>query len=336
MKHFSVVRRLVMACALQSVLCAPAGALARSPEKFPSKRVTLIVPFAAGGTLDVLARHLGRELEAKWAVPVIVENRPGASEVRGVQQLLAAPADGHTLLVAGALSFTLNRLSFEQPPYDADKLRPVTRMFNMNLGLLVPGDSPYKSFADFVAASRRDQPLLFGSAGGKGGQVHMAFLDVVAESGARLDFVPYNGTAPALQDLIGRRVDAMLAGVAPPIGPHLQNGTLKGLAIGGSVRSRSYPAIPTFRELGYAHLSTAFYTALAVPTGTPEAVVEQIADDVRAILQQPQFVQERLEPHGIEVVADRPAEFAAFLAKDLEIKRERLRSAGLLAAPQAK
>lgn len=306
------------------------SASALAQQAFPSKPVTLVVPFAAGGTLDVFARKLGQSLSAKWGQTVLVENKPGSSEVIGVQRLLSSAPDGHTIMLAGALSFTLNQMTFDKPAYDPADLQPVTRMFNINLAFVVPAQGSPASFKEMVEQSKEKGNLMFGSAGGVGGQLHLAYMSVVNESGAKFDFVPYNGIAPTMQDMLGGRVHAMLANVAPPIGPQLEAGTVKALAFGGQTRSKKFPDVPTFRELGYPDVNAAFYTGLAVPKGTPMPVVEQIAADVRSVLMDPAFARENLEPNGIEVVADTPAEFAAYLAKDTEVKRAQLKQAGLL------
>lgn len=328
MKNLTVTRGvwgliLLLTLGLYSVL-------SKAGETFPSKPVTLIVPFAPGGTLDVFSRNLGQALSKSWGQSVIVENKPGSSEMLGVQRLLSAPPDGHTILVAGALSFTLNQLTFEELSYDPDKLEPVTRMFNVNLAWIVPEENAPDSFSDFVEQSKQKGNFMFGSAGGVGGQLHLAYLDVVSESGAVLDFVPYNGIAPTLQDLLGGRVNAVLAGVAPPVGAHIESGRVKALAVGGQSRSKRFPDIPTFREIGYPQVNASFYTGLAVPSGTPKAIVERIAADVRTVLMDPEFAQLNLDPHGIEVIADTPNEFATYLVKDLDIKRKTLKDAGLL------
>jgi tripartite-type tricarboxylate transporter receptor subunit TctC len=318
-------RRLSMAIAT-ALLSMASPTLALASEKFPSRAVTFVVPYAPGGPADVFTRALSQELEKLWRVPVVVDNKPGAAEVVGAQRVIASAPDGHTVFVGGALAFTLNRLTFDKLPYDPDKLLPISRLVHFNLALVVRGDTAAANLNEFVALSRRGQRLHFGSAGGQGGQVHMAYLDLTHDTGMALDFIPYNGLAPVMQDLLGGRVDTTLAGVAPSR-PHLESGRMRALAVGGSARSKLMPDVPTFRELGYPNVNASFYSALAVPAGTPAGVVDRLVLDVRAVLQSPEFAQRHLEPAAAELVADSPAEFAAYLARERTHLAARLQSA---------
>lgn len=325
----NILRGLRPLAVLWSLLATMAPGLAGAAPHFPSKPVTFVVPYAPGGPADVFTRALSRELEAKWGVRVLVENKPGSSEVIGAQRVIASAPDGHTIFVGGALAYTLNRLTFDKMPYDPDKLLPISRLVSFNLTLVTRGETPAQNLKEFVKLSQQNKEMAFASAGGQGGQVHVAYMDLLHDTGAVLKFIPYNGFAPVLQDLLGGRVDATLAGVAV-IKPHLDTGRAKALAVGGASRAKLMPSVPTFRELGYPDINASFYCGLAVPAGTPVDVIETIVRDARSVMQSPDFAQRHLDPAAAEMVADSPAEFAAYLAREREHQAGRLRNAGLL------
>ncbi|WP_028998713.1 Bug family tripartite tricarboxylate transporter substrate binding protein [Azohydromonas australica] len=272
-------RRLLAATAL-SLLAGTAAA-----QAFPSKPITLVAPFPAGGPLDVVARALGEQLAAGLKQPVVVDNRSGATGNIGAQAVTRAPADGHTLLLTIDTSLTANPTLYgKRMGFDAERdLRPVSTVASYSQMLVVTPDSGIADFKGFVAAARKG--LNYGSAGNASpGHLTMEALSSFLD--ARLNHVPYRGAAPVVTDLLGGQIASGFV-VLPSVIQHVESGKLKALAVSGSKRSPLAPQVPTIAELGYAGATSEFSFVLMAPAATPEAVVKRLHEEtVRALAQE--------------------------------------------------
>ncbi|MGE0800079.1 MAG: tripartite tricarboxylate transporter substrate binding protein [Lautropia sp.] len=297
---------------LQALAAAPAGA-----ADFPDKPVKIVVPFAAGGLTDALARRMAGHLNDAWRQPVIVENRPGASGNIGHEMVARAPGDGHTLLFTSG-SFTINPSLFRNLGYDVAKdFKPVTLVATVPSLLLVPASSTIRSFQDFLSyAKSHPGKLNYGSAG-NGSPQHLAMELLKAMAGLHVVHLPYKGGAPALADLIGGQTEVMFAAV-PEAVPHVKSGRLRALAISSPGRSAVLPDVPTIAESGVAGFEAIGWQGLLAPGTTPAALVDRISADLAKALALPE-TRSQIDAMGIEFSGEGPAGFQRFL--DREVKK---------------
>jgi tripartite-type tricarboxylate transporter receptor subunit TctC len=307
-------RTLLAAALLASALGASPAAFAQA---WPAKPVKIVVPFAPGGTTDVVARLIGQKLGELWGQPVVVENRAGAGGNLGADQVAKSPADGYTLLMASG-SITINPSIYAKMPFDTQRdLMPVTNVASGPMMVVVRDDAPYKTVRDLIAAAKANPGKLnFGSAG-VGSQVHLAAENLADSAGIEVQHVPYKGEAVAYNDLLGGQVQFMVGNMAAAsalTGP----GRLRALAVTGSSRSPQFPEIPTVSESGLPGFENNGWFGFFVPAGTPKAVIDKIQQDTAKALADTQ-IKGRLFAAGMAPVASTPAQLAQQV--DAELKR---------------
>jgi tripartite-type tricarboxylate transporter receptor subunit TctC len=294
----------LLACAVLGV------ALPARADTFPNKPVTLVIPFAPGGSSDGISRIVGQELSRKWKQPVLIDNRSGGQTMIGTGYVAKAPADGYTIGYV-SYAFTTNQFLVKNMPYQASDLAPVTLLGRYPLALFVKGDLPVNSLAEFVALARKSpNPLSFGHAG-TGSSSHLAALDFADTVGIKMLPVGYkSGTIGAINDLIGGQIDALFEGRT--FKQYVDDKRLKALVLAAPARLRNWPELPAAPEAGYPDLDVSGYFGLVLPARTPRAIQEQIAADVADVLKD-ERVQERLLALGLQPAPGTPAQFEAFL-----------------------
>lgn len=295
-----------------SALALLAAPLAHA-QAYPSKPVTIVVPYAPGGGADILARAVGQKLASMWGQPVVVDNKAGAGASIGTAFVAKAPADGYTLLMASP-SHTINASLYKNLPFDAIKsFSPIVLVASGPLALVVPARSPVGNLKDFVQQARKPKSLNFASAG-PGSSPHLAgeLFNDLAKS--RMVHVAYRGTGPALTDLLGGQVEAMFAPV-PTVISHLKSGAMKALAVTSVKPFQALPGVPPVgQELpGYEVLQ---WWGLVAPAGTPAAVIQKVNADVAAVLRSPEM-QEKLAGMGADAGGEPPAAFAGLIAAEV-------------------
>jgi tripartite-type tricarboxylate transporter receptor subunit TctC len=268
---------------------------------FPDRAVRLIVPFPPGGVTDTAARVIGQQLSAKWGQQVVIENKPGAGGVIGVEAAMRSAPDGYTLLMATNGEITINAAIFTKPKYDAQKdLIPIAMATNTPFVWSANLNSQINSLAELVAAAKARPNALSYSSAGLGSSSHMATEQFAAAAGIKLLHVPYRGGAPAATALMSGDVPVSAISLSSLL-PVVDSGKVKLLAITSDKRSQLAPAVPTVSETGVLKdFQTSIWTALFAPVGTPEPVVSQIEVDIIAALKDPEVVT-RLEKVGAEV-----------------------------------
>jgi tripartite-type tricarboxylate transporter receptor subunit TctC len=315
-------RRAVCAAAI----LAPAIVWAESP--FPSRAVHILVPYPAGGGVDILARTLGDVVSRAWGQPVVVENRPGAGGVIASQVLVTSPPDGYTLIVV-ASGHATNPFLYPSIPYDTFKdFTPISLLATSPNILLVRADSPFKSLADVLAAARaKPGSLSFGHAG-TGTSTHLA--GELLKSMAKIDIKPisYKGGAPAINDLLGGQIPMSFNNAPEALG-QLKAGTLRALAVTTAERSPLLPDVPAMSETlpGYA---TEVWWAVLGPRGMPPDIVAKLSKDFVAALNT-DAVKERLEKIGDSPVASTPRELDARIHADYDKWGPIIKAAGISA-----
>lgn len=264
-------------------------ALAQQALPYPSRPITLIVPWPAGGATDVTMRLLGEIASRNLGVPVVVENRPGAAGTLVAPALRAAAPDGYTI---GQLPLTLYRFPFQQK-VSWDPLRdiaPIIQISGVTFGLVVPADSPFHGVADLVAWARAHPRRLTLGSTGVGSTGHLAMADIAAVEGFSYVHVPYKGTA---DQMLAVAAGTLMAGVnSTGFAPYVDSGRLRLLAIFSAQRSRRWPAVPTMRELGYPQAVYNSPYGIGAPAGTDPAIVRRLHDALKLALFDPQHLAE--------------------------------------------
>ena len=297
---------------LGALLCAPGLAAAQA---FPTKPVRMVIPYPPGQGADIFGRMVADELSKKWGQPVVVDNRAGGGGMPGILSMKSAPADGYTLVVGGSQAITVNPNVYAKMPYDPQKdLQPISGLYIAPLVWVVHPSSGMSTLADLVNEARKNPGKLNYASAGVATSQHMTaelFRYV-----ARLDMqhVAYKGSGPAMTDLLGGQVTIMMDGVASAL-PHVNSGKLKALAVTTAERTPQLPNVPTIAESGYPGFLGVGWAGLFMPVGGPNALVEKISADVRAILNDPE-VKQRIVDRGAIPDPMTPEQTAAFVKAD--------------------
>lgn len=300
-------------------------------QDWPTKPVSLVVPFPTGGTTDVLARALGDELSKSLGQTVIVENRPGAGATIGADYVAKARADGHTLLM-GAVHHTIATSVYNRLPYDFQKdLTPVSTMAMVPNVLVVNAErTPAKTVDELVALAKASPVEFAYGSNGNGTAQHLIGTQFQTSTGVTLLHVPYRGSGPLTTDLLGGQV-VMSFDTLTPVLPHIQAGKLTPLAVTTAKRASALPDTPTLEEAGLKDFDIGTWFGVLAPAGTPDAVIERLNKDINTILASPDF-QDRMRKQGAEPMMGSPADFAkrideetrkfAALVKEANVKIE--------------
>jgi tripartite-type tricarboxylate transporter receptor subunit TctC len=286
-------------------------------EAWPGKPVRMIVPFAPGGSTDVVARMLGQKLAALWGQPVVIENRAGAGGNVGADVVAKSPGDGYTLLMASG-SVTINPALYKKMPFDTQKdLLPITNVAQGPMLVVVQDGSPHRTLKDLIAAAKaRPGAINFASAG-VGSQVHLAGENFAEAAGIDIQHVPYKGEALGYNDLIAGQVQMMVGNFAAAsalLGPN----RLRALAVTSRQRMPQLPEVPTAHEAGLPNFENIGWFGLFAPAGTPTAVIQKVQRDVANVMAETE-VKARLYVQGMSPVVNSTADFARQI--DLELVR---------------
>ena len=293
------------ACALMGLGAALGTAQAQA---WPAKPVTLVVPFPAGGTTDVLARALAEQLTQVLGQAVIVESKPGAGATLGADYVVKAKPDGYTLLV-GAVHHTIATSVYRKLPYDFQKdLVPLTIIAMVPNVLVVNAASPAKSVADLVALAKAAKPELSYGSNGNGTAQHLIGTQFQNQTGTTLLHVPYKGSGPLTTDLLGGQVTMSFDTITPVL-QHIKAGKLRALAVSTAKRSSALPDVPTLDEAGLKGFDIGTWFGVLAPAGTPKDVTQRLAGEMTKIIQSPDF-RKRMHEIGAEPVGNTPEQMA--------------------------
>jgi len=310
---------------VQSAALAAAGALMALPAMaqttWPTdKAISYVVPFAAGGTTDTLARLIGQQLGTALGTTVVVENKGGAAGSIGSEAAARSAPDGYTLLGGTVSSHAINISLYPKLGYDPIKsFSPVTLIGTNPVVLVVSAASPYKTLKDVLTAAKGKQGGLSSASAGTGSSQHLAVELLAYKSGVKFTHIPYKGSGPAIQDVISGQVD-MMFDTTVVAAPHIQSGKLRAIAVTSPKRLASMPDVPTVAESGVAELKdfeVQSWQAIFVPAGTPTPVVSRLHDEIRKILAQPDM-QTRLKGFGMEPADMSVAQIATFQKAEVD------------------
>ena len=282
---------------------------AHAQSAWPSgKAITYVVPFPPGGNTDTLARLIAQPLSIALGTPVVIYNKGGAGGSVGSAIASRAAADGYTLLGGTISSHSINGSLYSTPiGYDPVKsFAPIAMLGVSPLLLVVPANSPLRTLDDVLRASRSKKGGLTSGSPGIGTSPHMALELLASQSGVKFTHVPYKGSAPAVQDLLGGQLD-MMFDTSLIVGPHIQSGRLRPIAVTGSQRVPGFPAVPTIAESGQKGFDMVSWQAMFVPANTPQPVIDRLHAEVMKVLALPD-VQARLKGFGMEPSSMTPAQ----------------------------
>jgi len=310
-----------------AALCAIAPAQAQ--QAYPNKPIKMVVPFAAGGATDVLARVIGEKMAAGMGQPVIIDNKPGAAGIIGTDAVAKAAPDGYTIVLSLSNSLLTNQFLYEKLPYDTQRdLTLVYQIAMAPLVLVVHPSVPVKSGPELLKyVSENKGKLAYGSYG-VGAYPHLAGAHMSLTQKADMNHVAYKGEAPMLQDLIGGQIQMAYAS-ALVAKPHIEAGKLKAIGVTGERRMSTLPNVPTLAEQGLkdeAYRVTG-WLAIAAPANTPKPVVQRIADEVRKATQQPD-VQAKVAGMGFEIKDSSPEAFAAAYKQERPVWERLIKQSG--------
>ena len=291
--------------------------LARAAD-WPTRPVTIVVPFAPGGATDIVARLLAEELKQRFDQPFIVQNRTGAAGNIGLESVVRSPADGYTLLQGTMGSLTTNPHLYKDVKFNIERdLAPVSLTFKVDHILVVNPRVPAKSVKELVAlAKANSDKLTYGSAG-VGSSVQMFAVLLEMRTGIKMRHVPYKGSAPALADVVGGHIDMLMDSVPTSL-PQIEAGNTRALAVTSGVRNKRLPNVPTMMEAGIPDYDTAAWGSLMAPAGTPPDIVKRLSAAVQEAYRKSQ-VQTIFADRGVEAVASTPEQLSALIRRDTEL-----------------
>lgn len=327
MQTHKLIRRSLVATVLL------AGAFSTLPVaaqgSWPTgKAITYVVPFPPGGNTDTLARLIAQPLSAALGTPVVIENRPGAGGSVGSTFVARAPADGYTIMGGTISSHSINVSLYAKLDYHpVTSFTPVAMLGSGPLVLAVPASSPHRTLNDVLAASKAKAGGLSSASPGNGTSPHMALELLAYQSGVKFTHVPYKGSGPAVQDLIGGQVD-MMFDTTLIVGPHIQAGKLRPIAVTSSKRLESLPEVPTIAEAGQRGFDVGSWQAVFAPAGTPKPIVDRLHAEIMKIVATPE-VQARLKGFGMTPSTMTPAELGAYQRAEVDKWARVIKAAGI-------
>lgn len=312
--HF--IHRHLMTAAT-TLACALVPIVSLAQDDYPSRPITLIIPFPPGGTADGFTRPLAQALGKRLGQPVVVENRPGANGSIGTTAASQKPADGYTILYGTAGTLVVNPYLYPDISYDTERdFQPVTITHQMPNVLVVGSDTPYKTVGDVIAEAKAHPDRLSYASAGVGNSMHLAAEGFLAATGTKMVHVPYKGGADAVNDILGGRVPLMFNNL-PAIVKLVTSGKMRALAVADTKRSPLLPDVPTMAEAGVPGFNDMVWAGLLVHKNTDTRIVNKLSTEIRAVLQDPEFSSPQ-KAIGYEIVGSTPEAFARQLKHDKE------------------
>jgi tripartite-type tricarboxylate transporter receptor subunit TctC len=293
MKSFRHILRAAapLAIGLVAAVALPLAASAQTPSDWPSRPLTVIAPFPAGGVADTIARNMADGLSKQMGQTVVVENRGGAGGSVAAAAAAHSAPDGYTLFIGSQGTQATNAVLYKTLPYDPVKdFTPVHAIVGGVNVLVVNAQRPFKTVGELVAYAKENPGKLRYASAGTGTSTHLTALMFQRAAGVELTHIPYKGSAPALTDLIGGQVDLMFDYPASSA-PHIESGALRALAVTYGERVPSMPDVPTMAEAGVSDVESVAWTGLFVPSKTPAAIVERLASEMEKLVASPAFIE---------------------------------------------
>ena len=318
-------QRIRILAALSCIVLWPASSQA---QVYPSRPISIVVPFPAGGAADVIARPVAQRLTEGWGRPVVIENKPGANTQIGTAYVAKATPDGYTLLATADGTFVVNPYLYRKLPYDPDRdFAPISGLGVINQALVVHPSTPLQNVGDLVALAQAKRGDLNYGSWGVGSASHLSMGLLQAMTGVQLNAVQYKGAAPALTDVIAGHIPMMFVSVGL-MAPPWKAGQLRPLGIGSSERLVEFPELPTIAET-LPGFSATFWFGLFAPAGTPTNIIQKINVAVQGILAESSFREQFLAPNFYQSMIGSPEQLAQFIRSDADKWRRLIKDAKL-------
>ena len=325
---FTRMQKLAALAVALALTAFASASRAQTAAAYPDKSVRLVVPFAAGGALDVVARIVGQKLTETWGRQIVIDNRLGAGGNIGAEFVAKAPADGYTLLMSSVTTQAINMSLLAKPPYDFVRdYAPVALVASAPLALVIHASLPAKSVKEFIALAKAHPGELNYFSSGTGTGTHLAAVIFDQLAGVRTTHVPYKGGAQGLGDLLSGQVQFAMSTIGL-VEPHVQTGRLRLLGVGSVKRYTRLPDIPTIAESGVRGYEAEQWYGVVGPAGTPAAIVNKLAAEIKTIVANPD-VRERCYSQGIEPVYATPEEFAVYIKASVAKYAKVIKTLGL-------
>lgn len=304
---------------------------AQAADSYPTRPITLIVPFTPGGSTDIIARVMSKQLGAALGQTIIVENKPGAGGIIGTQAAKAAAPDGYTIIMGAIGTFGANATMYKKLPYDPVKdFAPLSLVAAVpNVLAVNPTRLDVKSVDELIKAAKAKPNGYDYASGGNGSAAHLAMEYFKLKAGIQLQHVPYKGTAPALNDLIGGVTSVVLTGL-PPLYPHIQGGRLRAIAVATPKRLPLLPDVPTIAETkGLEGFEASQWYGLLTVAGTPKPIVDRLNREIIKVLNSPETI-EIFKKEGLEPMHNSPEEFAKYIKDQIALWRPVIQQANII------
>ena len=298
-------------------------------QTYPVRPVKIVVPYAPGGGIDVIARAISERLTPKWGQPIVVENKTGGATIIGADSVAKAAPDGHTLLLTSESTITSNPFLFDKLPYDTTRdLAPVTQLVSLPQMVVAHSSVAASSLKELLDQARVKPNALNYASYGSGSLPHLFFEGLKSQGGVQITQVPYKGIAPALLAIVSGEVQLTLVGVALSQG-HIQSGKIKPLAIARRERLAALPQVPTLREAGYAEVDpNESWFGLFITGGSPASLAPRIQRDIAEAFSDPAFRERYVLSRGFDPVFSTPEDFARFIQADMVQKARLIKISG--------
>ena len=290
---------------------APAAAQ-EDPASYPSRDILFIVPYAAGGPTDILARVIAQKLQEEFKQTVVIENKPGGNGSIGAVLAARSEPDGYTMYLGGISTMSVAPALSSELPYDPNEdFAPVSMASKQSLMLMVATNFPATSLKEYIAAAKKDPGGISFATSGNGTSGHMAGAAFEIATGTKLNHIPYKGSAPALNDLMAGQVNSMFGTMLAAV-PNVRTGAIKALAVSGPTRSSALPDVPTFAEEGLADYDPGAWNAIFVAAKTPPAIIAKLNSALKIALSAPELV-EKLSSDGSKPEWSTPEALSEFM-----------------------
>ena len=315
MPFLRMTRRTALAFGIATLSAMTLGSPAQA-QSFPDRTITLVVPFAAGGSTDVVARIIAQKMSEDLGQQIVVQNVAGAGGNLGASNVARADPDGYTILMATVATHALNPLILKTKPYDPEKdFAPISLLVIVPNVLVVNPELPAKSVQELLALLKASPDQYSYASSGNGTPLHLSGELFKAMAGVEMQHIPYKGSGPALNDVIGNQVPIMFDNL-PSSSSHIKAGTLRALAVTTAERAPSFPDVPTIADSGIPGYETYTWNALFAPANTPQPVIARLNESANKALADP-AVQKRMEEFSAKIVGSTPEELAAHVKAEL-------------------
>ena len=302
-------------------------AVSANAQDYPNKPIKVLVGYAPGGAVDLVARTLGQSMSSSLGQPFVIENKPGAGTNIAVKQLIDSPPDGYTLMVA-ANALAANMSLYKPQPFDIDKdITPIAMIGRVPVVIAAPIDTKYPKLSDLIKAAKANPDYITYGSPGNGATPHMAMKFFEQAAGISLKHVPYKGGSPAITDVIGGQLDLVAVNMLEAA-PQVKSGKLKMIAVMSAKRSPLFPDVPTVAESGFPGFEASVWYSLIAPAKTPSSIVKILHAQVEKALQSKEMV-ERLGSVGGEISPGSTAQFTAYLNSERKRYEKLVREANI-------